>query len=180
MKKNQYEFPKSSFLSLAKDSSLIMDKILKNKTILKLLYYATPDWKIQEDLNPTQIKSLFSNKQISNVPTIRVDNNNLQLSYLRITFDEFFPNAQNGYYRDSVVNFKVACPFDCWDLNDFELRPYRIAGELDSMFNDTYLTGIGKLTFLGADMDIYDDYIGGVTLRYLAVHGNDDKIDPLV
>jgi hypothetical protein len=31
------------------------------------------------------------------------------------------------------------------------LRPYKIAAEIDSMFNDRYLTGIGKLEFVGAN-----------------------------
>jgi hypothetical protein len=35
-------------------------------------------------------------------------------------------------------------------MRDFQLRPYRIAAELDSMFSDRHLTGIGTLQFLGA------------------------------
>ena len=36
-------------------------------------------------------------------------------------------------------------------MNDFQLRPYRIAAELDTMFNNKHLTGIGTLKFLGAN-----------------------------
>jgi hypothetical protein len=36
-------------------------------------------------------------------------------------------------------------------MKDFELRPYRIAAELDSMFNNKRLTGIGDVEFLGAN-----------------------------
>jgi hypothetical protein len=35
-------------------------------------------------------------------------------------------------------------------LEDFALRPYKIAAEIDSMFNNTHLTGIGELQFIGA------------------------------
>jgi hypothetical protein len=31
------------------------------------------------------------------------------------------------------------------------LRPYKIAGEIDSMLNGKKLTGIGKVEFSGAD-----------------------------
>lgn len=41
MKINNYEFPKSSFLSLEKDFALIVDKIIKNPRLMKLLYYDT-------------------------------------------------------------------------------------------------------------------------------------------
>ena len=30
-------------------------------------------------------------------------------------------------------------------LDDFQLRPYKIAAELDAMFNESRLTGIGTL-----------------------------------
>jgi len=49
MKKNQYEFPKSSFLGLAKDTALIMNRILNNKRVLKLLYYTSPDCLTRDD-----------------------------------------------------------------------------------------------------------------------------------
>ena len=177
MKKNLYEYPKSSFLGMAKDTALIIDKILSNKNVLKLLYYTSADWKSQPDLNAEQIKSLFTEKQISNVPKIVVDRE--KMNYLRITYDSFTPNATNTFYKDHIVELKIICHFDDWDLNDFELRPYRIAGELDAMLEGQHLTGIGELTFLGAEQDVYDNEYGGVTLRYLAIRGNEDKVNPL-
>lgn len=177
MKRNQYEFPKSSFLGMAKDTSLIANKILSNKNVLKLLYYTTPDWEKRPDLTTAQIKSLFINKQISNVPKVVVDRE--KMNYLRITYDSFTPNAKNPFYRDHLVEIKILCHFDDWDLDNFELRPYRIAGELDSMLDGQHLTGIGELSFLGADQNVYDNEFGGITLRYLAIRGNEDKVDPL-
>lgn len=177
MKNNTYEFPKSSFLGMSKDTSLIMNKILSNRKVLKLLYYTGRDWEQKPDLTATQIKELFKKKQISNIPKITVDEE--KLSYLRITYDSFTPNATNPFYRDHLVELKIICHFDDWDLDNYELRPYRIAGELDSMLDGQHLTGIGKLNFIGADQDIYDDEFGGLTLRYLAVRGNEDKVNPL-
>lgn len=178
MKKNQYEYPKSSFLGMAKDTSLIINKILSNKNILKLLYYTTPDWQSKPDLTSAQLKSLFENKQISNIPKVEVDRE--KMNYLRITYDSFTPNSTNTFYRDHIVEIKIICHFEDWDINDFELRPYRIAGELDSMLAGQHLTGIGQLEFIGADQDVYDDEFGGVTLRYLAIRGNEDKVGELV
>ena len=177
MKKDFYEFPKSSFLGMSKDTALIMDKILGNKQVLKLLYYNTPNWKQQPDLTSAQIKELFKKQIISNIPKIQV--NQEKQSYLRIAYDSFTPNQTNPVYRDHLVEIKIICHFEDWDLNDFELRPYRIAGELDSMLDGQHLTGIGELTFIGADQDVYDDEYGGITLRYLAIRGNEDKVNPL-
>jgi hypothetical protein len=56
-----------------------------------------------------------------------------------------------------------------------QLRPYRIAAEIDSMFSEKRLTGIGKLHFMGASQIILNDEFAGLTLMYQAVHGEEDK-----
>lgn len=189
MKNNTYEFPKSSFFGMAKDTAIIMEKILDNKNLLRLLRYNTPDCltkpvpsgqEIYEMLNgvpdpddPKEI-SKQSDPQISNVPKVDVSRSRLALSYLRVGFDSFTPNATDPFYRDHIVQFKIICHFDNWTLKGYELRPYRIAGELDAMFDRCKLTGIGVLNLLGADQDVYDNEYGGVTLRYLAVRGHED------
>lgn len=178
MRKDGVTFPKSSFLGMVKDTSLIINKILSNKNLLKLIYYTTPDWEKQPDLNSEQIKQLFEDKQISNVPRVEISKE--KLNYLQISFDDFAPNMTNNYYRDSIVELKILCHFDDWDLGDFELRPYRIAGELDAMLDGFHLTGIGELMFISANQDIYDSEYGGLTLRYLAIHGREDEVNPLV
>lgn len=177
MKKDQYTFPKSSFLGIAKDTSLIMKRILENKKVLKLLYYTSRDWESKPDLTSEQIKSLFENKQISNIPKIVIDDK--KLNYLRICYDGFVPNGTNDYYRDHLIEIQIVCHFDDWDLDNYELRPYRIAGEIDAMLDKQHLVGIGELQFISADQIVYDDEYAGVELRYLAIHGNEDKVNPL-
>ena len=178
MRKDGVTFSKSSFLGIAKDTSLIMNRILSNRKLLKLIYHTSRNWEKEPDLNSEQIKSLFDNKQISNIPKIEVDKE--KMNYIRITFDDFTPNMTNPFYRDSVIEIKIICHFEDWDLDNFELRPYRIAGEIDSMLDGTHLTGIGELSFIGANQDVYDNEYGGLTLRYLAIRGTEDKANPLV
>jgi hypothetical protein len=43
MKIETYQFPKSSFLSIEKDLSIITNMMLKNERLKRLLYYTTPD-----------------------------------------------------------------------------------------------------------------------------------------
>ena len=43
MKKEVYSYPKSSFLSMDKDFNLIVDMIIKNKNLQKMLHYTTRD-----------------------------------------------------------------------------------------------------------------------------------------
>jgi hypothetical protein len=67
------------------------------------------------------------------------------------------------------------CHFDQWTLGDFALRPYKIAAELDTMFNNRKFAGIGLLEFVGATPIMLTDEFGGLCLMYRTVNGEDDK-----
>jgi hypothetical protein len=98
------------------------------------------------------------------------------LNYIIISFDNFIPNRENPEFRDNVISFDIFCHFDQWKLNKaFQLRPYRIAAEIDTMLNGQRLTGIGKLDFLGANQIMLNDEVAGVSLMYSAIHGEEDK-----
>lgn len=56
-----------------------------------------------------------------------------------------------------------------------QLRPYRIAAEIDEMFNGAKLTGIGVVNFLGCNQIILNDEFAGLTLMYDVTHGGEDK-----
>ena len=178
MKANTYEYPKSSFLGLAKDTALLFDKILKNQNVLKLMYYNKPDVLVNPavpNVTSEQIKEMLDNNQISNVPLVQIDS--VKRNYLRLTFDSFTPNATNSFYRDHIVEIKILCHYDNWRLMDYEVRPYRLAGEIDAMLDGQKFTGIGELNFLYADENLYDNILGGITLKYLAVRGHEDDIN---
>jgi hypothetical protein len=51
MKIVNYQFPKSSFLSIEKDLEIITNNIFKNTRLQRLLYYTTPDALDRPDLN---------------------------------------------------------------------------------------------------------------------------------
>jgi len=166
-----YSIPHSSFMSVDKDLSIITEWMLKNKNLCKMLYYTDRDALERPALNEEQRLALFG-KQIKIVPKLYVDGS--VLSYIIISMDNFTPSA-NYEFRDNVISFDIICHFDQWNLLDFQLRPYRIAAEIDSMFNGKRLTGIGRLYFLGANQIILNDEFAGLTLMYQAVHGGEDK-----
>ena len=107
------------------------------------------------------------------VPKLLIDSS--VLNYIVISFDNFMPNMTNPEFRDNIIHFEIICHFDQWRLKDFQLRPYRIAAEIDSMFNNKHLTGIGTLQFIGADQITLNAEYAGLSLRYLAIHGDEDK-----
>ena len=172
MKIVNYEFPKSSFLSIQKDLEIITNKMMKNERLKRLLYYTTRDALDRDKLNEEQSLELFQ-KNIKIVPKLYIDGS--VLSYVIISFDNFTPNTENPEFRDNIISFDIICHFDQWNLKDFQLRPYMIAAEIDSMLDGKHLTGIGDLQFLGANQLILNDEFAGVSLMYQAIHGEEDK-----
>lgn len=172
MKKMTYTYPKSSFLSLEKDMGLIVNMIMKNENLKKMLHYTTRDCLNQPNLTEDETLELFG-KNIKTVPKLYIDE--AMRNYIFIQFDNFSPNASNPEFRDNLIEFDIVCHFDQWQMKDFQLRPYRIAAEIDSMFNDKHLTGIGTLQFLGANYINVSDEFAGICLMYGAIHGEEDK-----
>lgn len=173
MKIDRTKFLKSSFLSAEKDMGLITTEILKNERLKKLIYYTDRNPLEKENLDQKQTVGLFG-KNIKMVPKIEIDQ--LERNFLLIRFRNFVPNPTNPEFRDNIIEFDILCPYELWQLDNFQLRPYRIAAELDATFDKKHLTGIGNLEFNGADQIILNDHFAGLCLTYRAVHGEEDKM----
>lgn len=175
MKKATYQFPKSSFISIEKDMGTIVDMMLKNNRLKKLLYYNLENCLFQENLTEDQSLELIEDGYIRMVPKLYVDKD--VLNYIIVSFDNFTPNMTNPEFRDNIISFDIICHFNQWQMPNFQLRPYKIAAEIDTLFNNRHLSGIGELQFLGANQILINDEFGGISLMYSAVHGEDDKIN---
>ena len=175
MKNIKYNYPKSSFLNVEKDLGIILDKILQNDRLQKLLYWNHKDALTRRKLTDDEKFSLIG-KQIKLVPKIYIDPE--MLVYIIIGVDDFTPNDSNPEFRDNIIHFDIVCHFDQWLLDDMQLRPYKIAAELDSMFDNSKLTGIGNIRFLGAAQNaLGGEEFAGISLIYTTIHGEDDKIN---
>lgn len=172
MKIVNYLQPKSSFLSVDKDMNLIVNHILENERLCKMLYYSSADALKRKELTEEEKLSMFG-KNIKIVPKLTVDNEVLQ--YLCIGFSNFITNPTNPEFRDHTIEFDIVCHFDQWTLGDFALRPYKIAAELDTMFDKKKFAGIGLLEFVGATPIMLTDEFGGLCLMYRTVNGEDDR-----
>ena len=172
MKIENYQFPKSSFLSIEKDLSIITNMMLKNERLKRLLYYTTPDALDKKNITDEQTYELFGNN-IRIVPKLAIDKT--VENYIIISFDNFTPNATNPEFRDHIISFDIICHFDQWHLKDFQLRPYKIAAEIDSMIDGKHLAGIGETQFLGANQIILNSEFAGISLMYGVINGEDDK-----
>ena len=108
-------------------------------------------------------------------PRVEMEEHEDVKSFIIISFDNFAPSG-NEYYRDCIVMIDVICHTNYWDLGNFQQRPLKICGIIDGILNNSKLSGIGTLNFLGASELVLNEELSGYCLMYSATHGNDDNI----
>lgn len=175
----------ASFLSSEKDMETILKKLFVESrpysNILKrLLIIDQPDCL---DSSQTEYQKLIDNYSIHKmkedgyilvIPRIEQLIHDNFKSHVLIEFDDFVP-TDNTHYRDCTISFTIVCPLVKWELDDYKLRHLQIAGYIDGILNNSKLSGIGTLQFMGASQIVLDEEHGGMIIRYIATHGNDDK-----
>ena len=176
---------KSTFLSCEQDQELIWRKLFiesrpYSDKLKRLLIINTPDCldesKKQYDniIHETSLKDLKDKRYIRSVPKLAFGEHEEVKSYVLLEFDDYLP-TENPHYRDCTISVTVICHLDYWEMEDYKLRPHQIAGYIDGLLNGSKLTGIGTLNFIGASQIVLSEYLGGIMLRYVATHGNDDE-----
>lgn len=178
----------SSFLSCDKDAETILKKLFiecqPHSDILKrLLVINMPDCltnetstKYKEIVENTSLSKLRKEGYIKLSPKIRMPEHEEIKSYIILSFDNFTVNETNPFFRDCTVTFDIICHTDYWEMDNYQIRPLKIAGYIDGILNKARLSGIGTFDFLGASELILDENLSGYTLTYRAVHGTDDII----
>lgn len=173
MKIERYKRPLSSFLSVDKDIETIMDMLWNNVRLKRLLYRKGRDALNSENLTEEESVKLFEEEYITNVPKLPVDSE--EKNYIVVSFNKFSPTPTNPHYRDNFLIVDVVCHFDQWRLEGFQLRPFKIVGEVDSMLDGARLSGIGVLNFVCANYITIGNEYGGYSLVYKATHSEDDQ-----
>lgn len=142
---------------------IIANKLMQNQKVCRLLKYQVRD-PFSEKYDNVDGTELI-NKQILIVPKI-YDDSTEKMSYITAIFDDFVVNQINPEFKVSTLRFDIACPYDEWLLNERTLRPYLIMQEIDTMFNESKMAGIGTLQFWRADNLTLSPWIGGYSMRY--------------
>ena len=175
---------KSTFLSCETDQETIWRRLFVESRpysdkLKKLLVINTADCldeeqiQYQEIIDNINLQDLKDKQYLKNVPKLEFGEHEEVKAYILLEFDDFIPTT-NPNYRDCTLTFSIICHLDYWELDDYKLRPYQIAGYIDGMLNETKLSGIGTLQFMGASEIVMNEYLGGIVLRYVATHSNAD------
>lgn len=149
--------------------------MMMNERLKRLLYYTDSKALSLPKLTQQQAYGLL-NSQIKIVPVVNLEPD--AKPYVVISLDNFIPQEGQTTFRTLQMSFDIACRFEDWPLEDFKLRPYSIAGEIDAMINrSNFFNGIAN--FIGAKQLILNDYVGGITLYYqIEALGDDKQLHP--
>jgi hypothetical protein len=175
---------KSTFLSINKDQETIWRKLFVESKpysnfLKRLLIINAPDCldtnqaQYQATIDKYSIKNMRDAHFIRATPKLPFGEHEEVKSYIILEFDDFVPTT-NPSYRDCVISFSIISHLDYWEMDDYKLRPWMIAGYIDGILNESRLSGIGTLQFLGASQLVLNEYLGGVLLRYVATHSEAD------
>lgn len=148
------------FKELNKNMNDVMTKLVGNPNLCKLLKYNTSNALSQTDVDSPE--NLLYDK-IFPYP-FNTDVLTEASSLIITTFDNFTPTKGQGF-KNSYVVFRVIVHNSLWVTND-GLRPYLILNELDEIFNNQRVIGLGKLAFNSCNGLWISQNYTGYTLVY--------------
>ena len=144
----------------------IAKMISRDQTICRLLHYTNknPLTKKYPDIKGADL--LHQNILVVPKPP---DSLLTKENFIVVLFDNFVLDKYNKDFKISTVRFNIICPFDEWLIEEESLRPYLLMQQIDSIFNEKKLSGIGNLKFENAEELIISPQLGGYNMEY-SVH----------
>jgi len=118
------------FEKLESMTMLIVEMLLANQQLCKLIYYKEYNPLAEPDLPDTRI---LLNDRIFPLPK-QPNSDNKQTAIVNTYFECSEP-YQNSGFRQVFLRFDIMCSLDVWMI-DNGVRPYAISHNIDKMFND--------------------------------------------
>lgn len=124
----------------------ILELLLSNKKLLKLIKYTDKDPLSKEDVigkDMIQIK----NENFFDTPIIPTQDT--QKTIISYYFDDFKPNNTNNFYKDSYLIINIFMYNELVKIINGN-RMYKIMNLIDSLLSDNRHFGIGRLNLIDA------------------------------
>ncbi len=135
---------------IGENLQIIMKRLIANDKLVNLLYYTDSDPLNQPKLNNDQKKEKVFNKLIRVIP--KVGTMETTQPIITIKVDNGQQLTENDQFRNVTISIEVFVPFNQWIINDMNLRPFAILGEIQDSLNNKTINGLGKLQ--GGDFDL--------------------------
>ena len=144
-------------------------KLIENGNLCKYLYYNSADPLSESSLvDPTSsilYKKIFPYPTA--IETFKEDSDGIPVasSIINVLFDNFKLGTKNHKFKSGDLTFIILCHISLWKLSTSELRPFCLLNEIDEMFSEQRVIGIGKGEFERCGL-IWQDNYSGYKLTY--------------
>lgn len=146
----------------------IVTRLMANDELVNLLYYTDKDPLANPSLTAEQKKKEVFDKLIKITPRVGPKETAQSLISLRVVRAQ--TRADNGEFRDILIQIEVFVPLTQWIIKDTNLRPFAILGAIQESLNDKTINGLGKmeggdfsLNFLTDEISCYEQSFRIVT-----------------
>lgn len=171
---------------------LFIDNQPYSDMLKRLLVINSPDCLDKNNQEYKQIASemtiqrLRSEGYLSMIPRVRREEHSSLKSSLIIFFDSFSQNNVSPQFLDYSLRIDIICPTDAWEMENYQIRPIKIAGYVDGILQQHNrdrlvktgkdgLTGMGDYTFLGCTQHTLNEDLATYMMSYRVVHFSEDK-----
>lgn len=127
----------------------IMNRLMANDDLVKLLYYTDKDPLAQPVLTATEKREKVFNNLISIIPRVPTRINSQSIAVIRV--DSGTRLGGNNEFREIIIPIEVFVPLESFLIMDSNLRPFAILGEIQKSLEDKQINGLGRIT--GGDFD---------------------------
>ena len=134
---------------LGRNLQKIMNRLLANQNLLKLLYYTDKDPLSHEDFTKEEIREKFFEKLIRIIPKVGPKETANSIVVLRVESGDI---KDNDEFRDFIIKVESFVPMTQWIIKDSNLRPFAILGEIQKSLSGKTINGLGKI--VGGDFDL--------------------------
>ena len=174
-----------SFLSMENDKEAIVRKLFVESKpysdyLKRLLIVSQPDCldngkhQYQTMIDQISVSKLKAEGYIRFTPTFPFEEFEESKSYIFMTFRDVAPSV-NPEFTNTSIEIMCISNFKNWELENYAVRPRKMAGYVNGILNKARLSGIGVLQFAGASEFSWNEELGGVLLTYIATNSTDDK-----
>lgn len=158
----------SRFLELNPNINKVLMKLIENQNLCKYLYYNNSTPLSSAAISDTT--SLLYSKIYPFPTSVEVfkDTNGSPVAstIINVIFDNFKIGNTNNKFKNGKLIFIILCHMSLWRLDTSEIRPYCLLNEIDEMFSEQRVIGIGKGEFESCNLVWQDSSYSGYRLTY--------------
>lgn len=148
------------FNELNNNINKVLMKLISSENLCKLLYYDVSNPLSQADISD---KTVLLYTKIYPYP-FTPDSQTAESSILSVIFNDF-SLSPNPSFKNNSLELIIICHHNLWRIDEM-LRPFAILNELDEIFNNERVIGIGKGEFRGCRLIWADKNWSGYKLMY--------------